>query len=242
MSLFQTGTHRGNSKSKLNPSLRSRVYGFQNNLCIIDLVKTIDSINQVGDLLSSLGEKKRQVLLVGTSDHIKGLLPGYSEKFTTGPMPYINSRWLGGTLTNWSTVRKTLKKLEKLDTISKDEDFFNKLSRNEQLNLSRQKTNIAKFFEGLRTLKNNRPGALLLVDGPNNPIAIKEADMMGIPVIVLTNTSIQVLPKSTKNVIIANINSTNTVSFILDNLVHSYNEGVKLGFEKKSQELENTEK
>lgn len=240
MNLFELGTQRGNSRSKLNPKLKKRVFGFTQGLCIIDLVQTIDSISKTADFLSSLAEKKRQILLVGTSDHIKDSLSSYAAKFNSGLMPYINYRWLGGTLTNWSTIKKTLKTLEKLDNILENKEFFEKLSRNEQLNVIKKQERVAKFFAGLRPLRSNRPGAVIVVDGPNNAIAIKEAESVGVPVIVLTNTSIKILPKDLSNTITCNIHSISSVDFILNYLIESYNKGFAVGNEKRLLETENT--
>lgn len=240
MNLFELGTQRGNSRSKLNPKLKKRVFGFTQGLCVIDLVQTIDSIQTTANFLSSLAEKKRQVLLVGTSDHIQNSLATYAAKFNSGLMPYINYRWLGGTLTNWSTIKKTLKTLEKLDNIIENKEFFEKLSRNEQLNVIKKQARVAKFFAGLQPLRSNRPGAVIVLDGPNNGIAIKEAESVGVPVIVLTNTSIKVLPKDLTHTITCNIHSISSVEFILDYLIDSYNKGFIAGNEKRMQETENT--
>lgn len=240
MNLFELGTHRGNSRSKLNPKLKKRVFGFTQGLCVIDLVQTIDSVQKTAEFLISLAEKKRQILLVGTSDHIKDNLLSYASKFNSGLMPYINYRWLGGTLTNWSTIKKTLKTLEKLDNIIDNKEFFEKLSRNEQLNVIKKQARVAKFFAGLRPLRSNRPGAVIVLDGPNNGIAIKEAELVGVPVIVLTNTSIKILPQDLNHTITCNIHSIASVDFILNYLIESYNTGFIAGNEKRLLETENT--
>jgi len=240
MNLFELGTQRGNSRSKLNPKLKKRIFGYSQGLCVIDLVQTINTIQSTGDFLSSLAEKKRQVLLVGTSDHIKDSLAGYAAKFNSGLMPYINYRWLGGTLTNWSTIKKTLKTLEKLNNILENKEFFEKLSRNEQLNIIKQQSRVAKFFAGLQPLRSNRPGAVIVLDGPNNGIAIKEAESVGVPVIVLTNTSIKVLPQDLSHTITCNIHSITSVDFILNYLIDSYNKGFVIGNDKRLLESENS--
>lgn len=236
MNLFEVGAHRGNSRSKLNPKLKSRIYGYSQGLCIIDLVKTIDSINHVSELFTYLGEKRKQILIVGTSDHIKDEVSNFASAFEGSPMPYINHRWLGGTLTNWSTIKRTLKTLEKLENITKDEEFFAKLARNEQLNIKKEKESVSKFFSGLVNLKSNRPGAVFVIDGPNNAIAIKEAEIMKIPVIVLTNTSVKTLSSDISKTIVCNIYSSNAVKFIVKYLIEFYNKGLQSAIEKKTLE------
>jgi small subunit ribosomal protein S2 len=233
MELFEVGAHRGNGRSKTNPKVRSNIHSFHNGVSIINLVGTIDSIQHACDLMYKIGASKKQVLLVGTSNHIKHLVPEYADKFSSGEMPYVKNRWLGGTLTNWSTIKKTLKTLVKLENIEADTSFFTKLAKNEQLRISRQKEKISRFFDGLKTLKSNKPKAILVLDMDENSIAVKEANVAGIPVIGLSNTKVDVLPKDNSTTIICNTNSIATIQKITDILIESYNEGLKNSVEKK---------
>lgn len=228
MQLFQVGAHRGNSKSKLNPRLKPNVYGIENGLCLINLVETTQSIKQAASLMHHLGMKKKQILVVGTSKHLQELTVSAAGKIV-GSAPYVNSRWLGGSLTNWSTIKKTLKTLEKLENIENNKEFFQKLSRNERLAIQRERAKISKFFNGLVNLKNNKPGALLVLDVANHSVPILEAQKMGIPVIALTNTATKFLPEKLDTTIVTNIYSIKAVELILDNLVESYNEGFQAG-------------
>lgn len=237
MSLFEVGAHRGNKSSKLNPKLKKRVYGISSGLCLINLVETKNYIDNSSDLLYKLGQKKKQILIVCTSKHLKDQVVEFSSNFDNGPMPYVDNRWLGGTLSNWSTIKKTLKTLEKLENIESNTEFFSKLARNEQLRVSREKDKIKRFFGGLVNLKTNKPGAILLLDGSNNPITIQEADTVGVPVIVLTNTGILSLPKDLNNTIVCNISSINTVKVITDYLIDSYNQGLAAGLPQPKEEV-----
>ena len=236
--LYQLGTHRGNSKSKLNPRLKDRVYSYQNNICTIDLVSTIDSINRVKDLFSKLGSRKKQILVVGTSAHIADTVMNYSSKIGSVQNPYVNVRWLGGCLTNWSTVRKSLKVLEKLENMQSNDKFFSTLARNEQLRIQREIEKKAKVFTGLKSMKTNKPGAVLILDTAKNPIAIKEAETMNIPVVAICNTFTTTLPKNLEYTILCNNNSVSSVQFILDELVESYNKGLAQAAEAVSQSKE----
>lgn len=241
MSLFEVGAHRGNKKSKLNPRLKSKVYGFDKSLCLIDLVEAKASMERAAELIYKLGQKRKQILIVGTSRHIKDYVVEFASTFQNGAMPYVDNRWLGGTLTNWSTVKKTLKTLEKLDNIESNKEFFQKLARNEQLNITRKKAKISKLFKGLVNLKNNKPGAILVLDANQNDMAIKEADNMNIPVITLTNTNTLALPKNLNYTIVTNINSINAIKLITEHLGASYNLGLEAGvpqaIEQKNQEV-----
>lgn len=225
MNLFTLGTHRGNKKSALNPRLKKRIYGINNGLSIINLVETKKSLESSTELLSHLGQKKSQVLIVGTSVHLQTLPTKMAELLAGGQATYVNHRWLGGTLTNWATIRKTLKTLEKTQNMVKDSAFFDSLSRNEQLSLVRKEEKLTKFFGGLVNLKNNHPGAVIVLDAKENAVAIKEAEVMKIPVIALTNTNVQTLPKNLGCTIVCNTSSLNSVNFIIDVLVEAYNQG-----------------
>ncbi len=236
--LFKVGAHRGNSKSKLNPRLKKYIYGVEGGLCLIDLVETKNSMDRVESFIKKLGQRKKQVLLVGTSKHVQGVISEYAKSFTGGEMPYINNRWLGGTLTNWATIRKTLKTLEKLENIVSNKSFFDKLSRNEQLNMQREVEKLSKFFGGLKTLKNNKPGAVLVLDSNSNAVAIKEAEVVKVPVIALSNVNTNILPKNIDNVIVTNTNSTNAVDLIIKRLINSYNEGFETALPVKKTEEE----
>jgi len=225
MSLYKVGAHRGNRKTRLNPRLKNRIYGFKQDLCLIDLAKTQDSLVAAQKLLYTLGSRKKQVLIVGTSKYARMSVPKYAAAFSTGPMPYVNSRWLGGTVTNWQTIKKTLKTLEKLKKIIENEEFFNKLSKNERLNVVRRHEKISKFFAGLSYLKSNCPGAVIVLNASDDPIAIQEADVSGIPVIALSNTSTLSLPKDLSYTIIMNNHSIKAVDLVAEQLIEAYNKG-----------------
>jgi len=229
MSLFEVGAHRGNRKSRSNPQLKPYMYGVNNGICLIDLAKTKASIERTEEFMYQLGQKKRQILVVGTSKHVAELTPEYAGKFQNGGMPYVNNRWLGGLLTNWSTIKQTLKRKAKLEKIKADEKFFNELARNEQLRIDRELEKLDATFGGLTNLKSNRPGAVLVLDALHDPVAISEAETMKSPTITLTNTSSQVLPKNLKYTTVCNTNSINTVRLILDRLVVAYNKGLTDG-------------
>lgn len=233
--LYQLGAHRGNSKSKINPKLKSRIHSRTSDVCTIDLVSTIDSITRVKELFSKLGRSKKQILVIGTSNHINHKVVEIAKSFNNGDMPYVNVRWLGGTLTNWLTVKKSLKVLEKLESIKSDDKFFQTLARNEQLRISRKIGKMGKFFDGLKSLKTNRPGAVLVLDAANNDIAIKEAELIGCPVIALTNTYITYLPQKLEYTVLMNNHSIGAVDFVIQELVESYNQGLVAGQEVKTE-------
>jgi small subunit ribosomal protein S2 len=227
MSLFNSGAHRGNKRSRVNPIFKSNIYGYDSNgIAIINLANSLDSIESSVELLKTIAVKKKQVLLVGTANHIKKYIPQFSESFTNGPMPYVDNRWLGGTLTNWPTVKKTLKSLEKLESIINNQDFYTSLSRNEQLNLQREREKILKFFRGLVYLKGSKPGCVIVLDSFYDPIAIKEAELLKIPVILLTSTHSKVVPNNMNYTTIINTNSVKVIKSIVEYFISEYNKSL----------------
>jgi small subunit ribosomal protein S2 len=227
--LYQAGAHRGNSKSKINPKLKSSIHTTTGNTCTIDLVSTINSINNAKELFHRIGAKKRQIIIVGTSNHISNKVVEYSKQFTGGDQPFVNVRWLGGTLTNWFTIKKNLRILEKFESIISDAKFFVTLARNEQLSTNRKVDKMKKVFSGLTLLKTNKPGAIFILDGSQNSIALKEAELVGCPVVILTNTFIKTLPKKLDTTIVCNNNSLNAVDMIVSELITAFNEGYASG-------------
>jgi len=226
MQLYSLGAHRGNSKTTLNPRLKDRVYGFSNGLAIIDLVKTKEYLAKAFDLLVRAGQKRGQVLVVGASLHVKELVDSFVTSVPDGQVAFVKHRWLGGTLTNWSTIRKTLRTLDKSSAMVKDNQFFNSLSRNEQLSLQRKLSKLEKFFGGLVSLKSNKPAVLLAIDAKQQAVAMREAEAMNIPVIAITNTKIEFLPKNLDYTIVCNTNSINALRLIVQVLAEAYNQGL----------------
>jgi len=231
MSLFSTGAHRGNHKSRMNPKLKGFIYGTDNqSLCVIDLVKTLDSLDRACQLMFRLGQKRKQAFVVGSSKYIKDFTLDLANQFLPQEsMPYVNSRWLGGTLTNWTTVRKTLKTLDKLESFENNTEFFEKLSRNEQLSISRDKAKKMLLFSGLRNLKTNKPGVVIILDTQRSKTAIQEAEEVGVPIIALTNLNCPILPKNLNTTIVCNNFSVETVKLITAELVAAYQQGLQDG-------------
>jgi small subunit ribosomal protein S2 len=226
MSLFSAGAHRGNKKSKLNPRLKSRVFGYDKGLCLINLVDTKNSLESACGLMKTLGAKRKQVLVVGTSKHLQKSVKDFASSFQVSAMPYVNVRWPGGTLTNYSTIKKTLKDLEKLRSMEENLEFFDNLPSNQKLEIVKKREKKEKIFDGLVTLRNNKPGAVIILDAHENTIAIKEAELMNIPVIALANSSTITLPKNLDFTILCNINSVKTIELMLAEMKNSYTEGL----------------
>jgi small subunit ribosomal protein S2 len=229
MSLYEAGAHRGSHKSRINPKLKSKIHKVENNsLCVIDLVQTMEKIEKASELVFAAGKKKKQVLIVGTSKYIAAFTKEFAEQFSQA-MPYVNYRWLGGQLTNWGTVKKTLKEIDKLENIINNVEFFNKLSRNEQLSKTREYQKKMNLFAGIRNLKSNKPGLVIVLDPRKNKTAILEAQANNVPVICLTNLNTVLLPDDLSTTITLNNTSLNAVRLVTSEFLEKYNQGVAAG-------------
>ena len=227
MNLFQTGAQRGNSKSKLNPKLAKYVYTVKDQICFWDLVKVKQNIDKAVELMNKNGSKKRQILLVGTSHHVKGLVETMSKDFLNEEMPFVCNRWIGGTLTNRKTINISVNGIKKIESYEQNEKFYKNLTSNEKLNLKKTKDRSTRLFGGIRTLKSAKPGCVLIFDGADNSAAMKEAEILDIPLIVITNASTIYLPNKNTIIIPCNNNSIKTVELIAKELITGYNEGLK---------------
>ena len=221
--LFKRGCHKGRARSKTYPKMADSIYGFQHGISIIDLTKTKNEMEIALDFVQKLGETNKQMIIVGTGKHISDLVIESSKKMGTG-MPYVAERWLGGTLSNWDTVRKTLKTLSRLKSLRENQEEFSELKKKERLSIERRIQKLESVFGGLSILKNNHPAAIVVLDITKDDLAVREAG--SIPVVALINTNEN--PGDIKFRIPANTYSRSLVSFFLDKLVESYNLGQEI--------------
>ena len=230
MSLFATGAHRGNHKSTVNPRLSGLVHSVKDQICFWDLVKVNTRLKKAVQLMNKCGSKKKQILIVGTSHHVKSVAQDFAKKFLNEEMPFVCNRWIGGTLTNRKTIGVSITGIKKIESYEENERFYKSLSAGEKLNLREKKERGLRLFGGIRMMKTVKPGCVIVLDAANNRSAIKEAEKMGIPVVILTNANVTYLPqeKGTSNYIIpCNNNSIKTVNLVMETLVESYNDGLK---------------
>ena len=228
MSLFATGAHRGNHKSTVNPRLSGLIHSVKDQICFWDLTKVNSRLDKALLLMNKCGSKKQQIMIVGTSHHVKDVVQDFAKKFASEEMPYVCNRWIGGTLTNRKTINISVTEIKKVESYEENERFYKSLSAGEKLQLREKKERGLRLFGGIRVMKSVKPGCLIILDAANNRSAIKEAEKMNIPVIILTNANITYLPNEKLNYIIpCNNNSIKTINLIMETLVDSYNTGLK---------------
>lgn len=206
--MFEVGAHYGYSRTRRHPTTKPFIYGSKNRTDIIDLEKTEAQLTQAEELLKTIAGSGRQVIFVGSKPELRDLVKGAAESLG---MPYVDERWIGGTLTNWKQIKSRVVMLEDLGEKSEEGTLMYK-TKKEKLLLERKIEKLGRRFGGLTTLK-GIPAALIVIDGREEINAVTEAKMMGIPVIALSNTDNDI--RLVDFPIIANDNSRKSVDFFL---------------------------
>lgn len=182
--LLQAGVHFGHQTGRWNPKMKPYIYGAKNGIHIIDLQKTARGLLDASRFLSSKVGQGGQILFVGTKRAARDIV---AEESARAGMFYVNHRWLGGTMTNWQTVKKSIDRLIQLER-AREDGRFELLSKKEALDLSREIEKMERSLGGIKNMK-GLPSALFVVDPRKEHIAVKEARVLGIPVVALCDTN-----------------------------------------------------
>lgn len=182
--LLESGAHFGHLTRRWNPKMRKFIFGMRNGVHIIDLRKTQLLVDIARNAVHDIAAQGRTVLFVGTKNQAKEPIRDHAKRAGTN---YVTERWLGGMLTNFSTIRKSIKHLAAIDKMETD-GTFDKITKKERLMKSRERDRLRKIFGGIEDMM-RLPGALFVVDIKKEHIAIKEAKTLGIPVIAVVDTN-----------------------------------------------------
>lgn len=182
--LLEAGVHYGHQTRRWNPRMNQYIFGARNGIHIIDLQKTVKMFQKACDFLEDVTSKGGHVLFVGTKRLARDLVKEESER--SGSY-FINYRWLGGTLTNFQTIRQSIHRLRKIERMSQD-GTFQKLTKKEALGLSREQEKLEQNIGGIKDMP-GLPAAIFVVDAHKETIAIREAKRLNIPVVAITDTN-----------------------------------------------------
>jgi len=183
-SLMDAGVHFGHLTRKWNPKMSEYIYMENNGIHIIDLNKTLKCLEEATFAIKNIVRSGRKIMFVATKKQAKDII---NQEATRLNMPYVTERWLGGMLTNFATIRKSLKKLAQIDKLMKDE-AFNNLAKRERLMVTREKAKLEKLLGGITDL-NRLPAALFVIDVKREHIAVAEAQKLNIPVFAMVDTN-----------------------------------------------------
>ncbi|MDF2159047.1 30S ribosomal protein S2 [Algoriphagus sp. CAU 1675] len=182
--LLDAGVHFGHLTRKWDPRMAPYIFMEKNGIHIIDLNKTLACLDEASNAIKQIVRSGKKVMFVATKKQAKDLVAAEAQRLN---MPYVTERWLGGMLTNFATIRKSLKKMSSLDKLMK-EDSYKNLAKKERLMVSRQKDKMENVLGGIADLS-RLPAALFVVDIKREHIAIAEAHKLGIPVFALVDTN-----------------------------------------------------
>jgi small subunit ribosomal protein S2 len=182
--MLEAGVHFGHQARFWNPKMAPFIFGERNKIHIINLEKTLPLYNDAMNFIGKMVSNKGTVLFVGTKRSARETLRSEAERCK---MPFVNHRWLGGMLTNFKTVRQSIKRLKDLETMEQD-GTFDKLSKKEGLMLMREKEKLDRSLGGIKDMA-RLPDALFVVDVGHEKIAVAEARKLGIPVVGIVDTN-----------------------------------------------------
>ena len=229
--LLDAGVHFGHLTRKWDPRMAPYIFMEKNGIHIIDLNKTLACLEEASNAIKQIVRSGKKIMFVATKKQAKDLVAAEAQRLN---MPFVTERWLGGMLTNFATIRKSLKKMSSLEKLMK-EDGYKNLAKKERLMVSRQKEKMETILGGIADLS-RLPAALFVVDIKREHIAIAEAQKLGIPVFALVDTNSN--PNEVDFPIPANDDASKSIELILNCMVRSIEEGLSERKVDKEQERE----
>ncbi len=182
--LLDAGTHFGHQTRRWNPRMRKFIFAERSGIYLIDLQKTMKQLEKATELLRSVALKGENILFVCTKRQLKAVVEAEARNASAH---WVTERWLGGTLTNFQTIKKQIRRLRELEQSSADGDLGN-YTKKEQLLFARERDKLSRNLEGLKNM-GRLPGAIFIVDAKKEKIAIQEANRLGIPVVAIVDTN-----------------------------------------------------
>ena len=238
--LLEAGCHFGHQTKRWNPKMKDYVYGAKNGISIIDLTKTIRQIGDACNFLQREVMKGSRILFVGTKRQAQQVVRNAAEETE---MFFMSERWMGGTLTNIETIRKSVKKMREIDDIVNNEESSN-LKKKEIVRLERQGVKLHRNLDGIADMK-RLPDVVVVVDVCHDATAVKEAQKLNIPIIAIVDTNGN--PENIAYPVAANDDAVKSIKIIMDTFVAAINDAlglykVKVAEDKAKADAERAEK
>jgi small subunit ribosomal protein S2 len=183
--LLEAGVHFGHQTSRWNPKMKPYIFGARNGIHIIDLQQTVTMFKDLGAVARDLAASGGHILFVGTKKQAQEAIKEEAERCG---MYYVHNRWLGGTLTNFTTIRQSIERLRKLEEMENDPKIADALTKKEMLGLKRERIKLEQSLGGIKAMR-KLPDAIFVIDPKQEEIAVKEARKLGIPVISVIDTN-----------------------------------------------------
>ena len=216
--MFTAGAHFAFSKSRRHPTVAPYIFGVKNKVEIFDLEKTNELLETAKAFAKNLGKENKMILFVGGKSEARNAVKNGAQSLG---MPYVDGRWLGGTLTNSVQIRKRVEKLEKLTT-EREKGELAKYTKKERLLIDREIAKLERFFSGIVSLK-DLPKAMFVIDPRKEKNAVKEALDTGVPVIALSGSDCNI--KDISYPLVGNDASQTSIHFFVNEITKAYSEG-----------------
>ncbi|HRO84174.1 MAG TPA: 30S ribosomal protein S2 [Niabella sp.] len=229
--LLDAGVHFGHLKKKWNPKMLPYIFAEKKGIHIIDLNKTVECLQETAAAMKQIARSGKKILFVGTKKQAKDIVTECAQKVG---MPYVTERWLGGMLTNFNTVRKSVKKMQSIDKMLGDGSFDN-ITKKERLTLTRDKEKMEKVLGGIAQL-GRVPAALFIVDIGHEHIALAEAKRLNIATFGVVDTNCD--PNKVDFPVPANDDATKSIAIIVNYLTAAIAEGLSERQAAKDEEQE----
>src|SRR5579871_1768522 len=229
--LLEAGVHFGHLRKKWNPKMLPYIFAEKKGIHIIDLNKTTESLQEAAAALKQIAKTGKKIMFVGTKKQAKEIVTECAKKVN---MPYATERWLGGMLTNFNTVRKSVKKMQSIDKILND-GSFDSITKKERLTLSRDKEKMEKVLGGISQL-GRVPAALFIVDIGHEHIALAEAKRLGITTFGMVDTNCD--PNKVDYAIPANDDATKSIAIVVNYVTAAIAEGLAERQAAKDEDVE----
>jgi small subunit ribosomal protein S2 len=218
--LLEAGVHFGHLTRKWDPKMAPYIFMEKNGIHIIDLNKTLASLDEATSAIRNIAKSGRKILFVATKKQAQDIVTEEAKRLK---MPYVTDRWLGGMLTNFATVRKSLKKMSTIDKMVKDNTAYAAIAKREKLMLSREREKLERVLGGIADLS-RLPAALFIVDVKREHIAVKEAQKLNLPVFAIVDTNSN--PELVDFPIPANDDASKSISLIVSIIGKAIEEGL----------------
>jgi small subunit ribosomal protein S2 len=232
--LLEAGVHFGHLRKKWNPKMLPYIYAEKKGIHIIDLNKTVECLQETSAALKSIAKSGKKIMFVGTKKQAKEIITECAKRVN---MPFVTERWLGGMLTNFNTVRKSVKKMQSIEKMLGD-GSFDSITKKERLTLARDKDKMEKVLGGIAQL-GRVPAALLIFDIGHEHIALAEAKRLGIQTFGIVDTNCD--PNKVDFAVPANDDATKSIAIIANYITAAIAEGLAERQAEKADEAEDTE-
>jgi small subunit ribosomal protein S2 len=229
--LLEAGVHFGHQTKRWNPRMKEYIFGERNGIYIIDLQKTLKMFKEASKFVQDLANDGRIVLFVGTKRQAQDAI---AEEAQRCGMFYINQRWLGGLLTNWVTVQKSVKRLKELDEMATD-GRYELLPKKEVIKLERERKHLQANLAGIKNMT-RLPDAIFVIDSNKEQIAVREARKLGIPVVAVVDTNCD--PSEVDYVIPGNDDALRAIRLFTSKISESIAEGAQLMTDKQVADMQ----